>query len=125
MSRDRDALVFERLRVRRLLGIDDGYELADLVPGLNVIHGPNTSGKTTTARALESALWPRAVEYSPVSLAAEFRIGNSGWELDLEGQEAQYRANGGGIEGPVLPASAVRGRYDRCVRELLKIEADE
>lgn len=122
MSRDRDALVFERLRVRRLLGIDDGYELADLVPGLNVIHGPNTSGKTTTARALESALWPRAVEYSPVSLAAEFRIGNSGWELDLEGQEAQYRANGGVIEGPVLPASEVRGRYYLSLHDLLQTD---
>jgi len=55
------------LTVRSAPGLPDGVELASLAPGLNLILGPNASGKSTLVRAFRNALW--AAGKSPGILA--------------------------------------------------------
>ncbi len=44
----------QRLHLRHAPGLPDGVALADVRPGLNVVVGPNASGKSTLARALRA-----------------------------------------------------------------------
>ncbi|HWV58615.1 MAG TPA: hypothetical protein VNZ57_14260 [Longimicrobiales bacterium] len=114
------ALRFERLRVRRMPGIDSEYVLPELAPGLNVIHGPNASGKTTTARALESILWPRDAAPRLASLDATFMLGEDRWTVDLDGGSARWQRNGQDVDSPSgVPAPTSRDCYRFPLHELI------
>ena len=61
-----ERLWFERLELERLPGLErGGFTLDGLSPGVNVIHGPNGSGKTTTARAIDAFSGRAAVGNGP------------------------------------------------------------
>lgn len=123
MSRDPRALIIERLAVRRMPGIvDRGYELTGLAAGINIIHGPNASGKTTTARALESVLWPRGVAPSRAILGARFHLDGREWSVEVEGQRAEYQQGGHEASPPALPPAEARDRYHLSLHELLSAE---
>ena len=119
----RDALRFERLVVRRMPGVEDGgFRLEDLSPGLNVVHGPNASGKTTTARAIESLLWPRAAAPERASLAGWFRIGDDEWMVETEAGRTRWQRGGADASAPPLPPAETRDRYRLSLHELLAAE---
>src|SRR5690554_2971280 len=48
-----------RLQVEQLRQFRQPFVLADLQPGLNLIHGPNESGKSTLVRAIRAAFFER------------------------------------------------------------------
>ncbi len=49
----------QRLRIEQLRQFRQPLELAELGPGLNLIHGPNESGKSTLVRAIRAAFFER------------------------------------------------------------------
>ncbi|AZT83419.1 GTP-binding protein [Marinobacter sp. NP-4(2019)] len=49
----------QRLRIEQLRQFRQPIELADLGPGLNLVHGPNESGKSTLVRAIRAAFFER------------------------------------------------------------------
>ena len=49
----------KRLRVAQLRRFQQPLELADLAPGINLITGPNESGKSTLVRAIRAAFFER------------------------------------------------------------------
>jgi len=119
----RDALRFERLVVRRMPGVEDGgFRLEELSPGLNIVHGPNASGKTTTARAIESLLWPRAAAPERASLAGWFRIGDDEWMVETEAGRTRWQRGGADASAPPLPPAETRDRYRLSLHELLAAE---
>ena len=48
-----------RLKVEQLRQFRQPFEMDDLQPGLNLIHGPNESGKSTLVRAIRAAFFER------------------------------------------------------------------
>ena len=51
------ALFFTLIEIRRMPGFPKGgLEVDDLCPGVNIIYGPNASGKTTLSRAIHRLL---------------------------------------------------------------------
>ena len=48
-----------RVRVAQLRQFRQAFELADLVPGLNIFTGPNEAGKSTLVRAIRAAFFER------------------------------------------------------------------
>lgn len=50
------------LSVESLPGISKGFVVSDLSPSINIVYGANGCGKTSTRLALETALWPDAVD---------------------------------------------------------------
>jgi energy-coupling factor transporter ATP-binding protein EcfA2 len=113
------ALRFRQLLVRRVPAFPrGGPHLEDLSPGINLVHGPNASGKTTAAQALQSLLWPRtAPEWG--SLEGRFELGGDDWRVDVESRRAAWQREGQASPPPPLPPSDDRDRYLLSLHVLL------
>lgn len=59
----------QRLRVEQFRQFRQGLELDNLQPGINLIHGPNESGKSTLVRAIRAAFFERYRSKSAEDLA--------------------------------------------------------
>jgi DNA repair protein SbcC/Rad50 len=113
-------LRFSEIAVRRMPGIEDGgFALDGLAPGINVIHGPNGSGKTTTARAVEAALWPAATASSGRTVSARAWLDGAELRIDLEGRQCRYQRDGLDADPPTLAPAESRDRYRLSLHELL------
>lgn len=113
-----NALALERLHLQRMPGIRPGFELGGLSPGLNVVHGPNASGKTTTARAIEALLWPAAAS-DHAWISASARLDGEAWTIGVDGRRARWQREGADAAPPVLPPPEARDRYRLSLHELL------
>jgi energy-coupling factor transporter ATP-binding protein EcfA2 len=113
-----ESLHVRRLEVHRAPGVLRGFELSGLSTGINVIHGPNGCGKTTTALALEALLWPRSAG-ARSWMSASVEIGGSRWRLEVDGGSAAYQCEGRDSDAPLLPGGEARDRYRLSLHELL------
>ena len=115
-------LRFKTITIRSMPGFrEGGFIVPELCPGVNVIHGPNASGKTTLARAIEALLWPKEADGSAsVSASADFE--EDDWSIDVENRRASYRRGGESEAPPPLPAGEARSRYSLALHELLRTE---
>ena len=81
-----------RLRLRRAPGLDKGLGELRFEAGLNVVFGPNESGKSTLARAIQSTLWP--VGRKPGSVIdgeSEWSEGDRFWSARYDGDTTWSR----------------------------------
>ena len=70
----RERLAFTRIEIDRAPGISPGFAIEHLSPELNIIFGPNASGKSTTARAIQALIWPHPGSLRGHHLLAEFDL---------------------------------------------------
>ena len=102
-----------RLTVRRAPGLPDGVELPSLGPGLNLVLGPNASGKSTLVRTFGSLLWPDGATTDLLTAA----------ELESDAGRATGTLEYGRVRWdpapPVLPPAEVRTLLSLDLRSLL------
>lgn len=116
-------LFFERVHIRRVPGVEDGgFTLDGLVPGVNVVHGPNASGKSTTARAIELLLWPRLGRAERPWLEARFRLDGAAWSVDVDTDRVSYQREGNPSAAPLLPPAEEHDRYRLSLHELIRTD---
>jgi len=122
MSRD---LKFERLRIHRFLGFrpEDGFTVRDLSPGINVIYGPNSSGKTTIGEAIIFLLWPEK-SLSDCHLQGRFTLGEAEWSVENVAGEYTFRRNGSSVESlpEALPSGDLKEGYYLALHDLIQKE---
>ncbi len=115
-------LKFRAITIRSMPGFrEGGFIVPELGPGVNVIHGPNASGKTTLARAMEALLWPKLADES-VSVSASVDLEEKEWRIDVENRRTSYRRDGESETPPSLPSGEARARYSLALHELLRVE---
>ena len=109
-----------KLSIRRMPGFEEkGFEMAGLSDGLNVITGPNASGKTTACRAIRGLLWPETLGgASPVSVAAEWADKGPILRVELERRSLMCQRDGLSCEMPPLPGAHVAGCFTVTVDDL-------
>ncbi|MDR0787365.1 MAG: AAA family ATPase [Gemmatimonadota bacterium] len=119
-------LAFRRIRIDRFLGINSSFELRELASGINVIYGPNASGKTTTARAIELLLWPKASDPRGAVLEASVDLANDTWIVRINADRADYEQAGLPVDHPMptVPAEG-RDRYQLWLTDLLQKDDEE
>jgi hypothetical protein len=113
-------LRFESVEVLSLEGFGRaGLRLDDLSEGVNVVIGPNASGKTRTTSVIQWLLWPTIAPKHRIALAGKFHLGGHAWLLDLDHGDERYRRDGLAHDPPTLPPSAVAERYTLGLHEML------
>ncbi|WP_416838760.1 ATP-binding protein [Haloferax sp. DFSO52] len=114
------SLQLEEIDIRRAPGFDDGgFSAGDFSPEINIIHGPNASGKTTLANSIRALLWPRSAN-EQTSLIGQYSIGDEDWRVDMAAQSASFQLNGKPANGPNLPPIDQRNRYQLSLHHLLQ-----
>jgi hypothetical protein len=98
-----------------------GFNINELGPGVNIIHGPNAAGKTTVARALNLLLWPDSGPKKQVRLSASFSLGSEkDWVVKLDAGKREFQYRGSPSEGIELPPADHADRYNLPLHELLQ-----
>jgi len=114
----------ERLDIVRLPGIDPGFRLDGLAPGVNLIQGPNASGKSSLVRALRAALYTDEARGERVHVEAAF---DDGAEAELVahrlGPDLHFTREGARVAAPPLPERRLLACYSIGVEDL--VEAGE
>jgi len=115
-----DALLVDEVDVIRAPGFDiGGFPVEDLSPGINIVHGPNASGKTTLARSMQWLLWPdEASDRS--SLSGQLSLNGESWRVDVDPGRVRYQRDGQDANGPNLPPADQRDRYHLALHDLLQ-----
>ncbi len=118
-SRGSDALRLTTLQLRRMPGIPDGFELPELSEGVTVVFGPNASGKSSTARAIEAALWPSRAARRDISVIAEDAMDGSRFRVEVDAGHVAVQRDGSDARAPELPAPELLHRYRLSLHELI------
>ena len=132
-----------RIAIRRLPGIPrPGFELDGFTDGINVVVGPNASGKTSISRAVRAALYGGELARESVDVEAVFALGDGGDEDERDGREdgngpgeghIQASRTGGAliwtrdgerIEAPALPEHRFVSCYTLHLEDLLAGDSD-
>ncbi len=92
-----------RLAIRQLPGIDPGFSIESIEPGVNLVTGPNAIGKSSLIRALRYVVAP-AASGDPLALSLEADFSN-GTELTASrsGSARVWKSQGEVVDPPALP----------------------
>ena len=132
-----------RIAIRRLPGIPrPGFDLDGFADGINVVVGPNASGKTSIPRAVRAALYGEELARESVDVEAVFALGDRAAEEERDGKgdgsgrgegDIQAARTGGAliwtrdgerIEAPALPEHRFVSCYTLHIEDLLAGDAD-
>jgi uncharacterized protein YhaN len=113
------ALRLLHLRVRRTPGILDGFAIDELSDRINIVYGPNASGKTSTARAIEAVLWPEGGTDEALGVSADYQYGERRYHVDLDAGRVSAQCDGAETQPPRLPVPALRSRYRLALHDLI------
>ncbi len=111
---------FDRISIHRMPGFQNrGFEIKDLCAGVNIVYGPNASGKSTTARTIESLLWPRDAAPHRASIAGSATIAGESWRIEFDTGSLRCQRDGADAELPPLLPATGRDRYRLALHELI------
>ncbi|MDH4016097.1 MAG: AAA family ATPase, partial [Actinomycetota bacterium] len=113
-----------RLQLRRAPGLDKGLEELHFEDGLNVVFGPNESGKSTLARAIQSTLWPGG--RSPgawIDVESDWSEGDQTWSARHDG-DTDWTRDGESCPAPPLPPDENSRAYRLHLRDLIADEGE-
>lgn len=114
------ALNVESLHVRKMYGLQhNGLRVDDLSPGINVIHGPNASGKSTLAQALQGTCWPELVRGARAEIVGHFQYDGSQWRASIDAGHVLYQRDGVEEARPSLAPAEQHDRYLLALHDLL------
>ena len=110
-----------RLRIDRLPGIAGAFELDEIDPSLNLVVGPNASGKSSLGRALLLLYYAVREDrpISPISLEAVFQSASGRLTVTRQGSAIHWTRDGEPVEPPPLPDARFRSCFLLPVEELL------
>ncbi len=119
-------LKFNRIRINRFPGFppSKGFSLEGFCSGINVIYGPNASGKTTIAKVFHSLLWPE-IAPSNCHVHGNFSTGGNRWYVENDEGTGTFERNGKEIERPsMVPPEELRDRYRLSLHHLIQEDTD-
>lgn len=114
-------LLFSELHVSRVPGVLPGgqFTLRDLSPDVNLIFGPNGSGKTLIGRSLLALIWPGHTRLVRPTLSGTWMLDDHQWVIDLDGGHPTWRKDGASADPPALPPGESRAHHWLGLKELL------
>jgi hypothetical protein len=114
--------IIKELSIRKMPGFPSGMEsLNDLAANVNIITGPNASGKSSTARAIQELIWHNNTK--GLRIQGSVKIDNDAWEIDIDSGRIRTERNGIDEQLKGLPALEGHKRYLLALHNF--VEGDE
>ncbi len=113
-------LLIGELEVFRLPGMPGGIErdaFTDLAPHVNVVAGPNASGKSSAARLIGNMLW--AKENAGAKARMKIHIDQDTWVIHQDDRHRQVEHLQGMQDLPPLPAAEMADMYILAMHKLI------
>ncbi|MXX58235.1 MAG: AAA family ATPase [Rhodothermaceae bacterium] len=120
-----ESLVFKEVRIERMYGLPFDLYLSELSPHLNIVFGPNGSGKTTIANALNGLLLPSTGRAVKLYGQANLGFGSQTLYLDVKGTRAECRINARTVDQSELSQFLRPKSYHLSLQELLPEKNDD
>ncbi|MFW6043581.1 MAG: ATP-binding protein, partial [Marinilabiliaceae bacterium] len=103
--------IIQNLHIKKMPGLPGGLPRFDeLAPGINIISGPNASGKSSTARLIQQLIWHNHTK----GIEAEASIllnDNQPWNIQIDSGQVSLFHNGRPEELPGIPPVEGSHRY--------------
>lgn len=112
-------LIIREINMRKVPGFPSGIiAIKGLARNINLVAGPNASGKSTTAKAIRQVLWPQ--DFKKQDIECRLELEGQLWDIRLD--HGDYHSQRGGIDDklPHLPAVEESKRYSLALHELVK-----
>lgn len=109
----------ERMRLKRVPGIDPAFSIGGLSPGINIVIGPNGSGKTSFRNAVAATLWPSAHPSKQLEVQSEWKDGERHLDAQRDGGGVSWLVDDSNAEAPAVPPAHLEQCYTLGVSELL------
>lgn len=120
-----DSVQFDSLQITRLRGFEPpGFALEELSEGINVVYGPNASGKSTVAVALRKLLWPDDLADAGEMVSGRLAVGGKTGRVDIDSGRIQRTGSADDRLVRELPSADHRDRYHLYLHDLLEAEND-
>lgn len=113
------SLIIQELSIYKIPGFPKGMEsLGSLAPNINIIGGPNASGKSSTARIIQDILWLQNTK----NIHAECKLEINGkiWSITIDNGYISCQCEGIESVLPSLPAYDESKRYFLALHELIR-----
>lgn len=119
-------LHFLRIAIDRLDGLEpSGFALDGLEPGINIVYGPNASGKSSLCGAIRQLLSPKepAERFRRSVLRASLALDLDAVTVEFDMGDARLERGASGQAMPALAPEGIRDRYVFALDDLLQSDA--
>ncbi len=113
--------IIEDLSIHKMPGLPKGLKpYKNFSPNINIIAGPNASGKSSTARAIKQIIWRN--DAARITATSKAKINAENWHIQIDSNHVAVQKNG--VDTPLtgLPAEEAKDRYMLALHELVRIE---
>ena len=112
---------FEQVDLNAIRGFSgQSFQVQGLRPGIVVIHGPNTAGKSTLALAMELLLWDQLEAPEGTFLGARVRVGGHPQERTRIQDRLVAKVDGQAVAASAWISPETRERYRLSLTDLLQ-----
>jgi len=98
------------LQIRSLPGLEPGFEVDFDPKAVNVVTGPNASGKSSLVRAVRAILYPQSLG-AYAELRAEWQRGAETLTGERRGHHVTWFLDGRSVDAPALPPLDAAGAF--------------
>lgn len=111
-------LRFEKVDIKKMPGLNHGIKaFEELSPHINIIAGPNASGKSSTARAIQQLMSQENI--GNITAEGSFSIDEESWISHLDPSYIKTQKNGIDADLKAIPSDGEHSRYMLSLHELI------
>jgi chromosome segregation ATPase len=97
--------------------------MKNLSPFINIIAGPNASGKSSTARAIQKLLWQNRT--NRITASGQFKIDGESWLSEVDSSYSRFQKGGINKELKGIPSEEEQSRYMLSLHDLIREEESD
>lgn len=114
------------LALHNIPGIRPGFKIENIHPGLNIIVGPNASGKTSICQAVRRLLWPgmSSKHFQSASLHSEWQHNEDAFTIEVRNGNSHVSAAGKNLIER-LPKESLTSCFSMTIDELFDAQDEE